>query len=57
MTGKIASGRVGLYFGSFNPIHLGHLVIANHMVNRAGEIQICPLAYIPREHPQKRGSS
>ena len=24
--------RVGLYFGSFNPVHLGHLVIANHML-------------------------
>ena len=27
--------RVGLYFGSFNPIHLGHLVIANHMLHEA----------------------
>lgn len=25
--------KVGLYFGSFNPIHTAHLIIANHVLN------------------------
>ena len=27
--------KVGLYFGTYNPIHIGHLVIANYMVEYA----------------------
>ncbi len=26
--------KVGLYFGSFNPIHVGHLIIAQYMLQR-----------------------
>ena len=25
--------KIGLYFGSFNPVHIGHLIISNHVLN------------------------
>lgn len=32
--------KVGLYFGSFNPIHIGHLIIANQLVENSDLDQI-----------------
>ncbi|RZW40695.1 MAG: nicotinate-nucleotide adenylyltransferase, partial [Flavobacteriaceae bacterium] len=32
--------KVGLYFGSFNPVHVGHMIIANHMVNNTDMDQL-----------------
>jgi len=32
--------KIGLFFGSFNPIHIGHLVIANHLVEHSDLDQI-----------------
>ena len=32
--------QVGLYFGTFNPIHVGHVIIANHLVENSDLDQI-----------------
>jgi len=32
--------KIGLYFGTFNPIHIGHLTIANHMAEYSDLDQI-----------------
>lgn len=32
--------KIGLYFGTFNPIHVGHLAIANHMAENSDLDQV-----------------
>ena len=47
--------RIGLYFGSFNPVHIGHLIIANHVINNT-ELQQVWLIVSP-QNPLKPSSS
>jgi len=47
--------KTGLYFGSFNPIHIGHLAIANHMVE---ESDLDDIWFVVSPHnPLKKKSS
>lgn len=32
--------NIGLYFGSFNPVHTGHLIIASHVLNQTNIQQV-----------------
>ncbi len=32
--------KIGLFFGSFNPVHIGHLIIANYMVTQTDLQQV-----------------
>ena len=46
--------KVGLYFGSFNPVHIGHMIIANHMVNNT-EMDMLWMVVSPHNpHKQKK---
>ncbi len=47
--------NIGLYFGSFNPVHHGHLIIANHILN---EGKVRELWFVVSPHnPFKERSS
>lgn len=47
--------RVGLFFGSFNPVHTGHMVIANYMVTQT-ELDEVWLVVSP-QNPFKKSNS
>lgn len=45
--------KIGLYFGTFNPIHVGHLIIANHMAEYSGLDQIWMMVTPHNPHKKK----
>ena len=47
--------KVGLYFGSFNPIHHGHLVIANYILQHAHLDQVWFV--VSPQNPLKRSAA
>ncbi len=45
--------KIGLYFGTFNPIHVGHLIIANHLAEYSDLEQIWMVVTPHNPHKQK----
>ena len=47
--------KIGLFFGSFNPIHIGHLIIANTMATSADLEQVWFV--VSPQNPFKKNNS
>ncbi|MDQ6889259.1 MAG: nicotinate (nicotinamide) nucleotide adenylyltransferase [Bacteroidota bacterium] len=47
--------KIGLYFGSFNPVHNGHLIIAKHIINYTERKQVWFI--ISPQNPLKKSKS
>jgi nicotinate-nucleotide adenylyltransferase len=46
--------RIGLYFGTFNPIHVGHLIIANYLVEFSDLDEIWMVVTPHNPHKKKK---
>ncbi|MDT7831185.1 nicotinate (nicotinamide) nucleotide adenylyltransferase [Flavobacteriaceae bacterium S356] len=47
--------KIGLYFGTFNPIHVGHMIIANHLLEYSDLDEIWMV--VTPHNPHKKKSS
>ena len=45
--------KIGLYFGTFNPIHVGHLIIANHLAENSDLDQVWMVVTPHNPHKEK----
>lgn len=50
----ISAKKIGLYFGTFNPIHIGHLIIANHLVENSDLDEIWLVVTPHNPHKKKK---
>ena len=46
--------KIGLFFGTFNPIHVGHLIIANHMAEHSDLDQVWVVVTPQSPHKKKQ---
>jgi nicotinate-nucleotide adenylyltransferase len=47
--------KIGLFFGSFNPIHHGHLIVAQYMLNQADLDEVWFV--VSPQNPLKKGAA
>lgn len=55
MAAAAMSKKIGLFFGSFNPVHVGHMIIANFMATQADLDQVWLV--VSPQNPLKNKSS
>ena len=46
--------KIGLFFGSFNPVHVGHLIIANHIVENSDLDEVWMVVTPHNPHKKKQ---
>lgn len=46
--------KVGLYFGSFNPVHVGHMIIAGHLIEHTDLDQLWMVVSPHNPHKEKK---
>jgi nicotinate-nucleotide adenylyltransferase len=46
--------RIGLFFGSFNPVHVGHMIIANYMITHADIDKLWMVVSPHNPHKEKK---
>lgn len=51
----MAKARVGLFFGSFNPVHIGHLILAEHLLTHSDLTEVWFV--VTPHNPHKKKSS